>query len=171
MNGTHQLIQTKGIYHALPVIPETQKGLTAVVTGANGISGAYMVRYSYVVFKTLGRPTHRLLQLRVLSESPERWTKIYALSRRPPYGKMPDQIEHIAMDFLNSKPEEIASQLKEKGVKADYIFFFAYVQPKPQDGGALWSDHEEMTRVNSEFVTVLRGDFNLSYDSEITTDR
>ena len=84
---------------------------------------------------------------------------------------MPDQIEHIAMDFLNSKPEEIANQLKEKGVKADYVFFFAYVQPKPQEGGALWSDHEEMTRVNSEFIKVIRGDYNSSYGNEIRTDK
>ena len=40
---TQQLIQSKGIYHGLPVYPESQEGLTAIVTGANGISGDHMV--------------------------------------------------------------------------------------------------------------------------------
>ncbi|OAX84531.1 hypothetical protein ACJ72_01100 [Emergomyces africanus] len=56
-------IQSKGIHHGLSVIPEsdTRKGLTAIVTGANGISGSHMVR--------------------VLAESPERWANIYSMSR------------------------------------------------------------------------------------------
>lgn len=125
-----QQVQTKGIYHGLPVLSNDLKGLTAIVTGANGISGHYM--------------------LRVLSESPERWTKIYCLSRRPPYipGGLPSNAEHIAVDFLKS-PDEIANVLKDKGVKADYVFFFAYLQPPPKEGKGLWSDAEEMTRVNS----------------------
>jgi len=49
-------VQSKGIYHGLPVFPSKHKGLTAIVTGANGISGWYMVK--------------------VLAQSPERWTKI-----------------------------------------------------------------------------------------------
>lgn len=39
----------------------------------------------------------------------------------------PDQrsrVEHVACDFL-SKPEDIAKQLKDKNVTADYVFFCA----------------------------------------------
>ena len=126
-----QIVQSKGIFHGLPVYPSSVKGLTAIITGANGISGNYM--------------------LRVLSEAPERWTKIYCLSRRPPAipNGLPAHAEHIALDFLE-EPEKIANVLKEKGVTADYVFFYSYVQAKPKEGGGLWSDAEEMCRVNSE---------------------
>ena len=102
-------LQTKGIYHSLPTFPDDIKDLTAIVTGANGISGFHTMR--------------------VLLESPHRWKKVWAASRRPPPEEMmallpEDQrsrVEHVAVDFL-SKPEEIAKQLKDKGVKADHIF-------------------------------------------------
>ena len=32
------------------------------------------------------------------------------------------RVEHVALDFL-SKPDEIAEQLKDKNVTADYVFF------------------------------------------------
>lgn len=125
-----QQVQSKGIYHGLPVFSPDLKDLTAIITGANGISGHHA--------------------LRVLSQSPERWTKIYCLSRRPPYieGGLPSNAEHIALDFLTS-PEEIAKVLAEKGVTADYVFFYSYVQPPPVSGKGIWSDAQEMVRVNS----------------------
>ena len=89
--------------------------------------------------------------LRVLAQSPERWSKIYCLSRRPPLvqGGLPANAEHIACDFLKT-PEEIAEVLREKGVgSVDYVFFFSYIQVKPKEGGGLWSDAEEMCRVNT----------------------
>lgn len=94
-----QQVQTRGIYHGLPVYPDSLRGLTAIVTGANGISGQHM--------------------LRVLAQAPQRWSKVYCLSRRPPAipGGLPEHAEHIPLDFLK-KPEEIAEVLKEKGVKA-----------------------------------------------------
>lgn len=130
MSGQIQQVQSKDIYHGLPVYPDDVKGLSAIITGANGISGHYM--------------------LRVLSQSPRRWSKIYCLSRRPPYipGGLPDNAEHIAIDFLKD-PSEIGKVLQNKGVKADYVFFFAYLQPAPKEGKGLWSDAKEMTRVNS----------------------
>ncbi|KAF9694408.1 hypothetical protein EKO04_007690 [Ascochyta lentis] len=132
--SNQQIVQSKGIYHGLPVYPSSVTGLTAIITGANGISGNYM--------------------LRVLAQAPERWTKIYCLSRRPPAipDGLPAQAEHIALDFLK-QPEEIAKILKDKGVKADYVFFYSYVQVKPKEGGGLWSDAEEMCKVN---VALLR---------------
>lgn len=58
--------------------------------------------------------------MRVLDESPQRWTNIYALSRRPPVveRKWQTNVKHVAMDFLNNSPEELAKKLKEAGVKA-----------------------------------------------------
>ena len=57
--------------------------------------------------------------LRVLAQSPARWTKIYCLSRRPPAieGGLPPNAEHIALDFLK-EPEEIAEVLRKHNVKA-----------------------------------------------------
>jgi hypothetical protein len=87
----------------------TSLGLTAIVTGANGISGFHTMR--------------------VLLESPERWTKIWAASRRPPPEEMMallpaearKRVEHVALDFLSS-PDDIAKELEGKGVTADYVF-------------------------------------------------
>lgn len=99
-----QTVVSKGIYHGLPTFPDYEgKKLRAIVTGANGISGSAMIK--------------------VLSEAPGRWEKIYALSRRPPTGKLPPQVEHIAIDFLESGPQEIANILNAKGVKALGIYF------------------------------------------------
>ena len=75
-----------------------------MVTGANGISG----------FHTL----------RALLDSPQRWSKIYAVSRRPPPEGMMAllteeqraKVEHVASDFLKS-PEDIAEAIKRAGVK------------------------------------------------------
>lgn len=90
------------------------------------------------------------MQLRVLCESPKRWKKIYALSRRPPHGQWPSQVEHVSMDFLKS-PEELAAIFKEKQIKADYCFFFAYIQPAPKDGGGIWSAADELVKVNGAY--------------------
>ena len=136
-----QQVQSKGIYHGLPVFPPSIKGLTAIITGANGISGYYM--------------------LKVLSQNPQRWSKIYCLSRRPPLipGGLPSNVEHIALDFLQD-PAEIVDVLTSKGVKADYVFFYSYIQPPPKAGGGLWSDAAEMVRVNvlllSNFLDALK---------------
>ena len=128
----HQ-IHSNGIHHGLPVYPSSLTGLTAIITGANGISGHYM--------------------LRVLASAPQRWKRIICLSRRPPLipGGLPANAEHIPCDFLKD-PEEIAAVLKERKVETEgecYVFFFSYIQPPPKEGGALWSDAEEMARVNS----------------------
>lgn len=122
-----QQIQSKSIFHGLPVLPDG--GLTAVVVGSNGISGTY--------------------QLKVLAESPRRWKKIYAVSRRPPHGQWPDNVEHVSIDLLQ-KPEDIASELSGRGINPDYAFFFAYHQPTPKEGGGIWSAADELVAVNSE---------------------
>lgn len=40
---SQQVIVSKGIYHGLPTFPDDLNGLTALVAGANGISGDHMV--------------------------------------------------------------------------------------------------------------------------------
>jgi hypothetical protein len=77
--------------------------------------------------------------IRVLAENPERWTKIYALSRRPPSGTWPKTVEHIPLDFLSS-PDEIAKVLQERNIKPDYIFFFSYVLVVDESGALQWGD-------------------------------
>jgi hypothetical protein len=126
-----QVIHSKGIYHGLPDLSYVQNGMTAIVTGANGISGAHMIR--------------------VLAENPERWTKIYALSRRPPSGTWPKTVEHIPLDFLKT-PEEIAKVLKERNIKPDYVFFFSYVLVVDDNGALQWAD-QRLVDKNSEFAT------------------
>ena len=155
---TVQQIQSVDIYHGLPVYPPSLTNLTAIITGANGISGHHM--------------------LRVLAASPHRWTKIYCLSRRPPYipegaDGLPSNVTHIPIDFLES-PTRIAQLLSSHNVThVDYVFFFAYIQPPPaprqpqsQSGPdttgqpRLWSNSSEMVRLNSallsNFLSALR---------------
>lgn len=133
MGSAGRPLQTKGIFHNLPTFDPSIKGKVALVTGANGISGFHTMR--------------------VLLESPERWAKVWAASRRPPPPEMLNllpkearsRVEHVACDFL-SPPEEIAKQLKEKGVTADAVFFYSYAQPPPK--GAAWSNAQELCDVN-----------------------
>lgn len=102
MTSTTQQVQSKGYLHGLPVYPDSSefKGLTAIVTGANGISGYHMVK--------------------VLAASPERWSKVYCLSRRPPpdyffreLGDGAARVEHVEADFL-SDPSDIGKSLRDK---------------------------------------------------------
>ena len=139
MGSERYPLRSSGIFHNLPTFSPDIKGLTAVVTGANGISGFHTMR--------------------VLLESPQRWKKIWAASRRPPPEEMmslltDDQrsrVEHVACDFL-SKPEDIAQALKEKGVTADYVFFYSYLQPKPKPGAAAWSNAQELADTNCKSI-------------------
>ncbi|KAK9365372.1 hypothetical protein V1509DRAFT_382515 [Lipomyces kononenkoae] len=90
------IIQSKGIYHGLPIIPPNTKGLRAIVAGASGISGQHMIE--------------------VLGESPERWENVYAISRRLPMVRT-GNLQHISSDLL-SPPEEIAAALRHNNVQA-----------------------------------------------------
>jgi hypothetical protein len=60
--------------------------------------------------------------LKCLSQSPETWTKIYCLSRRPPAvpGALPPNAEFISVDFLD-EPSKIAAVLKEHNVTASVL--------------------------------------------------
>lgn len=89
--------------------------------------------------------------IRVLGENPERWSKIYALSRRPPSGTWPKTVEHLPLDFLSS-PGEIAKVLQERNIKPDYVFFFSYVLVVDDNGALQWGD-QRLVDKNSELTT------------------
>jgi hypothetical protein len=97
--------------------------------------------------------------MRVLLESPERWTKVYCLSRRPPPPEMMDllpaeqrsRVVHVASDFL-SRPEEIAKAIKDEIKSVDVVFFYSYLQPKPKPGAGAWSNAQELVDVNSALL-------------------
>jgi nucleoside-diphosphate-sugar epimerase len=136
--GSHLLpVVQNGIYHNLPQFDPDLRGLTAIIAGANGISG----------FATL----------RCLLDHPERWSKIYLVSRRPPSPALlkllpkgtENNIQHIPID-LQSEVAAIAKQLY--GVKADYIFYYAYLQPPPPPGAAVWSNDKELVQVNAAML-------------------
>ena len=61
------------------------------------------------------------------------------------------RVEHVACDFL-AKPEEIAQQLREKGVTADAVFFYSYAQPKPPPGAAIWSNAQDLVDTNGKYT-------------------
>lgn len=111
MAANSQLVHSEGIFHGLPTYNKDAEhtNLTAIVTGANGISGYHMVK--------------------VLAAAPERWKKIYCLSRRPPpdyffseLGDGANRVEHVASDFL-AEPSEIGKSLESK-VKHVYVYSF-----------------------------------------------
>lgn len=61
------------------------------------------------------------------------------------------RVEHVASDFL-SKPEEIAEALKGQVKSADAVFFYSYLQPKPEPGKGAWSNAQELSDVNSALL-------------------
>jgi len=129
-------LYNNGIFKNLPTFSPEIQGLTAIVTGANGISGFFTMR--------------------VLLQSPQRWRKIWTLSRSPPPKEMMDlltpeqrdRVEHVAVDFLG-KPEDIANAMKAKGVTADAVFFYSYLQPKTTiKGSHPWANAQELADIN-----------------------
>lgn len=100
MNGPSpqsQIIHSKGIFRGLPDIPSHFSGLRAIVVGASGTSGQPMID--------------------LLSSKPERWEKVYALSRRPPKAKKDSNVQHVPIDLLY-EPEKIVAILRKYRVQA-----------------------------------------------------
>ncbi len=130
MSPKFQTVYSSGIHHGLPTFPDHDgKKYTAIVTGANGISGSEIVN--------------------ALVAAPERWETVYAMSRRPPPA-VNERVKPISADFLGSTPEELAELFKKEGVKADYVFFTSYIQPPTTEGQALWDNHDELETVNGK---------------------
>ena len=91
-----QQVYTSGIHHGLPVISPSHTGLKAIVVGASGMSGQCMID--------------------ILTQHPQRWEKIYAMSRRPPQTKS-SNVKHVPLD-LTKEPEDMAKMSKAHGVEA-----------------------------------------------------
>lgn len=152
-SSTTQRVQSRGIIHGIPVYsstPETQ-GLTALVTGATGVSGYQLVK--------------------VLASSPSRWSKIYCLSSRPPppnfYSdllasssnlsdhSLRERVIHIQVDFFSS-PEVISRTLLSAigtTTPIDHVFYFSYHQPPPKSSDSvldLWADPDRLSSLNSQ---------------------
>ena len=89
-------VVSKPPYYGMPIFPEDTKGLTALVLGANGISGQAM--------------------LSVLAENPERWSTVLAVSRRKPSRLFGPTVQHLSIDLLQ-KPNVIAKELETSGKK------------------------------------------------------
>ncbi|KAI4924640.1 hypothetical protein J4E85_007757 [Alternaria conjuncta] len=115
-SSSQQPLRQSGIYHNLPTFDSSARDLKAIVCGATGISG----------FNTI----------RSLLDTPDRWSKIYALSRSPISKELLSfltdeqraRLQHISID-LSSSSGEIAKSLKEAGAEADYVFYYAYLPP------------------------------------------
>ena len=56
-----------------------------------------------------------------LSSHPERWSKIYACSRRPPLNAKMPNVEFHAIDLLSTDPTVLAADLQKKGIAAEYV--------------------------------------------------
>jgi nucleoside-diphosphate-sugar epimerase len=93
-----QTVVSDGIFHGLPTFPDHDgKTYTAIVTGANGVTGAHVVRQ--------------------LASNPKRWRKIYAMSRKAPHLEHGDNVTFIPVDFLQD-PKKIAEIFQKNGVTA-----------------------------------------------------
>lgn len=141
MSSENYPLRNSGIYHNLPQFDPSIKDLTAIITGAWGISG----------FGTLC----------ALLDSPYRWAKIYTISRSPPPEPMlkllPEhlrsRIQHVACDFVSATPAQIASTLKNAGATADYVFYYSYSQPRPDPGAPAWSNDKQLVKVNAGMLS------------------
>ncbi|KAK1753803.1 Iridoid synthase [Echria macrotheca] len=133
-----QLVCSQGIFHGLPVYEPPARRMTAIVTGATGVSGYSMVK--------------------LLASSPN-WERIYCLSSRPPpdnfFADLEEgagRVEHLAVDFL-SDPDVIAQALS-RVPHVDHIFYFSYMQPAPKgDVLDLWANPDELATVNATMFT------------------
>ncbi|KAK7223952.1 hypothetical protein V2G26_011955 [Clonostachys chloroleuca] len=122
MSSADYPLRQCGIYRNLPNFDPSICNLNAIITGSNGISG----------FATL----------RALLDAPKGWSTIYSLSRSGLSSEQLDlipeslrsHIKEISVD-LTRPSQEIATILQKAGFKADYVFFYAYLQPKTGDSG------------------------------------
>ncbi|CAG9989219.1 unnamed protein product [Clonostachys byssicola] len=116
MSSRLQPLRNSGLFRNLPQFGPEVGGLTAIVCGASGISGFHA--------------------LRALLDTP-RWTRIFIVSRSPLSeeaksfftSKQLSRVTHVPVD-LSSSAESIAESLRQAQVKAAYLFYYAYLQPK-----------------------------------------
>lgn len=135
MSSSQYPLRQSGIYRNLPSFDPSIKGLNALVLGATGISGFHTIR--------------------ALLDTPERWSKVYAVSRSGLSKKMlsllteeqQSRIHHVSID-MNSSAEDIAKSLREAGIAADYVFYYAYLSPKSGKSAMDPSSAEDLVEAN-----------------------
>jgi hypothetical protein len=59
------------------------------------------------------------------------------------------RIQHVSCDFVSTTSAEIAEILRDAKVTADHIFFYPYLQPRPEPGAPAWSNEEQLVKVNA----------------------
>jgi hypothetical protein len=90
-----QVVYSRGPYHGLPKFSQHEgKQYTALVLGASGITGAYLIR-------VLSRSSH--------------WKRIVAVSRSKPHEALPDHVVHIPIDLLGD-PTTISEAFKRHNI-------------------------------------------------------
>ncbi len=87
-----QQVKSSSIFYGLPEYAESKTKQTVLVAGANGITGAHVVK--------------------VLNESPERWGTVYALSRKAPANPLGGNVKYLSIDLLDP-PSQIARALEQ----------------------------------------------------------
>jgi nucleoside-diphosphate-sugar epimerase len=124
-----------GIFRNLPSFDPSIKDLKALVLGETGISGFHTIR--------------------ALLDTPDRWSKVYAVSRSPLSEKLlsllpqeqRSRIQHVSID-MTSSAEDIAQALRKADVKADYVFYYAYLSPKSGKSAMDPETAEELVEAN-----------------------
>ena len=105
-------VYSKGIIHGLPCIHNPTNNLTALVTGATGLSGYHLVK---------------------LLASSSRWSRIYCLSSRTPpenfwrdLGDDAARVEHTTVDFME-EPAKISTALRGKTMSVKQIDWALFI--------------------------------------------
>jgi hypothetical protein len=93
--GKEFVVRSEGIFHGIPTFPDSTKGLRAMIVGASGTSGQPLID--------------------VLGANPQRWSHVYALSRKPPESSSPN-IVHVPTD-LSWDPEKLCEVFKKHKVQ------------------------------------------------------
>lgn len=123
-------VHAEGIFHGLPEYSPSTTPQTAIVAGANGISGTYM--------------------LRTMSQHPKLWKRVHGISRRPPSAKYPDHFTSHSIDLYGS-PQEIAKRFEEEGIEeVDAIFYYVAAAHKAVDKKRPYGQAQLMAEENGQ---------------------
>ncbi|KZO91453.1 hypothetical protein CALVIDRAFT_568248 [Calocera viscosa TUFC12733] len=127
-------VHSEGIFHGLPDWSSPEyKDKTAIVAGANGISGAYM--------------------LRVMADHPEIWKTVYSISRRPPQEALPANFHSLTLDLFDTDGAGVGKALRALGVeRIDYAFFYAFMPTQASDKRTLFKEDEELANINGKLL-------------------
>ncbi|KAI1623274.1 hypothetical protein EDD37DRAFT_610584 [Exophiala viscosa] len=141
-------VESREIYHGLPIYGEEFHGKSALIAGANGISGAYMLKVmrDYVCdVPPVSRPF----------AAPQLNYDIL----RPQMNDVPDWFSSHAIDLFNTDAQGVAKTIEAAGIKEiDYAFFYAFMPVAASDSRTLFKEAEELAEINGKiFHNFLEG--------------